>query len=99
MCSTKGDKRGMLIEGTVKGLDTILDGNKNLPMDNIVAPKVADILKTAQSEMNSLGMALIPYCGICKEPLDWTFQKDKLGFIQCPRCGRRWGSKKRLSST
>ena len=72
----------------IKGIDTIV-GLAGSPPQEIPIP--IQIIKKGNSLMgiwNSYHLAFIPYCFVCKEPLDWA-QEKPVAFV-CPKCGRKW---------
>ena len=75
--------------GVIKGVDTIAGLAGNPP--NVI-PIPLEIIKKGTSlltKWNSYHLAFIPYCFVCKEPLDWA-QGDKEVVFICPKCDRRW---------
>ena len=72
-----------------KGIDTIM-GLVGVPPNEIKISR--DVLLAGTRLLkywNSCFLAFIPYCYMCKSPVDWV-QGDKSTAFICPMCNRKW---------
>ena len=75
----------------IVGVDTIrgLVGSppKEIEIDQELIKRGTKLMR----EWNPKFLAFIPYCFLCKEPLNWYSPPTEEGFIfRCPKCGRKW---------
>jgi predicted RNA-binding Zn-ribbon protein involved in translation (DUF1610 family) len=80
---------GKEYKGIYKVVDTITYDEQSdyLKQEIIIPIGFGDKLENTKQKMNELGLALIPYCFKCKEPIEINY--DIMQWI-CPKCGRIW---------
>lgn len=78
----------MAKERVIKGLDTIHLPAVTIPQDNRLDTTAIHLMEQIKDALNRTGLALIPYCGTCSQPLDWVYEPEPM--LRCPACGRTW---------
>ena len=72
------------------GVDTIRGLVGHPPKVITIPYKVMRTENILQQAWNAVHIAIIPYCYICKTPLDWHSPPDGNKVFTCPKCSRQW---------
>ena len=75
----------------IRGVDTMF-GVTGTPPNTLPVPRAHQVEQQGlQRIWNSIYIGIIPYCIVCKEPLDWfTLTQDTSLIFECPKCKRQW---------
>lgn len=74
----------------VKGIDTIIQLDHKLGQSIEIPWDIIRIGQRTLEHWYSFGMAFIPYCVVCKEPLVFHLPASTDLLFSCPKCNREW---------
>ena len=75
----------------IAGVDTIRGLVGSPPKEIEVEHVVIETGTRLMQVWNAKFLAFLPYCFMCKEPLNWYNPPTEEGYIfRCPKCNRRW---------
>jgi predicted RNA-binding Zn-ribbon protein involved in translation (DUF1610 family) len=75
----------------IAGKDTITGCNNGLSNEIAISRQSLQQATILKHVWNEDGLAFLPYCSKCKEPLVWhTPPEADSTLFHCPNCNRRW---------
>lgn len=78
-------------DNEIAGIDTFWGLDTEVPMRIPISLKAVKAAEGTKQVLNSVSLAFLPYCFVCKEPLIWHISpgEDNVLF-HCPSCHREW---------
>ena len=77
--------------GEVPGVNTISPVPDNyFPRRVEISSNMVLFGQIALTKWNIFGISLLPYCTVCKEPVNWLWPPEGDVLFRCPKCGREW---------
>jgi len=74
----------------INGVDTISSPIGDWPMQCEVSFDFVRRAESIREQWNDKGMAIIPFCMVCKEALVWHQSSDNGVLFHCSKCKREW---------
>jgi hypothetical protein len=88
-----------MVTKEISGVESIRNPRRHGRIkEHLLSIMDTDILVSTQQVMLGHNMAILPYCGQCKEPLVWHYNFNdndepiSIHHLSCPKCHATWRS-------